>query len=219
MRTGLCLSLSSSLSSRGWLENSSSRCTMHRLGVSTRRKYGEELLESVGKAKSWPIDAFVKGFEISFLTISFVLKTNDSPNQSLESLKFFWLQIGLAPRRCSLLTPSLFTLPSKMMKTSIFFLSRHGLVSRIFLIPMIKKKRKRTSFFLFQNEIKQISTRPVGENSSRVASARRDSFQLGSFNLNQCRARKINHRPALTDISGRNLWTALPLINTIGSRS
>lgn len=30
--------------------------------------------------------AFVKGFEISFLTISFVLKTNDSPNQSLESL-------------------------------------------------------------------------------------------------------------------------------------
>lgn len=29
---------------------------------------------------------FVKGFEISFLTISFVLKTNDSPNQNLESL-------------------------------------------------------------------------------------------------------------------------------------
>lgn len=80
------VSLSSSLSSRDWLENSSPRCTMHRLGVSTRRKYGEELLESVGKAKSWPIDAFVKGFEISLLTISFVLKTNDSPNQSLESL-------------------------------------------------------------------------------------------------------------------------------------
>lgn len=73
------------------------------------------------------------------------------PKSRKPRLKFFWLQIGLAPRRCSLPTPLVFTLPSKMMKTSIFFLSRHGLVSRIFLIPMIKKE-KGLHFFYFKTK-------------------------------------------------------------------
>lgn len=67
--------------------------------------------------------AFVKGFEI-FIPDNFICFKNErfsEPKSRKPRLKFFWLQIGLAPRRCSLLTSSLFTLPSNMMKTSIFF--------------------------------------------------------------------------------------------------
>lgn len=112
------------------------------------------------------------------------------PKSRKPRLKFFWLQIGLAPRRCSLLTPSLFTLPSKM-KTSIFFLSRHGLVSRIFLIPMIKKKKKDFIFFISKrNKTNLHATRwrefePSGIGSSRLVSIGEFQFKSMPCSKNQ----------------------------------
>lgn len=159
---------------------------MHRLGVSTRRKYGEELLES------WPIDAFVKGFEISFLTISFVLKTNDSPNQSLESLvsnfSDFRLDSLLEDARYS----HLHSLLCRVRWKRVFFFSAGTvLVSRIFLIPMIKKKKKNFIFFISKrNKTNFHATRwrefePSGIGSSRLVSIGEFQFKSMPCSKNQ----------------------------------
>lgn len=156
MRTGL--SLSSSLSNGGWLsENSSPRNrTMHRLGVSTRRsternsKGGmmirEEAIREECAGKENLADDFIPLVKVrsKYNVISDNFSFNRENEQSCS--RIFRMNPNFSDFQAS-------TRSSKMLVmlctfNFLFYSSKTMKTTRIFLLPMIKKRNFQTTFFV-----------------------------------------------------------------------